>query len=80
MTRAAYTERGLAFITEGAIPFAAADPIRVIPSMVAGSAVAHALPGFEVIVVDRCGHNALLYDPRAIEAVAARIRSVVDAP
>ena len=34
---------GLAFITEGAIPFAAADPIRVIPSMVAGSAVAGAL-------------------------------------
>lgn len=47
---------------------------------VAGSAVAHALPGFEVVVVDRCGHNALLYDPRAIAAVEARIRSVVDAP
>ena len=27
-------------ITEGAIPFAAADPLRVIPSIVAGSAVA----------------------------------------
>ena len=34
---------GLCFITEGAIPFAAADPIRVIPSCVAGSAVAGAL-------------------------------------
>ena len=34
---------GLAFITEGAIPFAAADPIRVIPSMVVGSAIAGAL-------------------------------------
>lgn len=34
---------GAAFITEGAIPFAAADPLRVIPSMVAGSAVAGAL-------------------------------------
>ncbi len=34
---------GLSFITEGAIPFAAADPIRVIPSMVVGSAVAGAL-------------------------------------
>ena len=34
---------GLSFISEGAIPFAAADPIRVIPSMVAGSAVAGAL-------------------------------------
>lgn len=34
---------GLSFITEGAIPFAAADPIRVIPAMVAGSAVTGAL-------------------------------------
>ncbi|MGV7033647.1 fructose-specific PTS transporter subunit EIIC [Methylobacterium symbioticum] len=34
---------GAAFITEGAIPFAAADPLRVIPAMVAGSAVAGAL-------------------------------------
>jgi len=34
---------GLAFITEGAIPFAAADPVRVIPSIVAGSAVTGAL-------------------------------------
>lgn len=34
---------GLSFITEGAIPFAAADPIRVIPSMMAGSAVAGGL-------------------------------------
>jgi fructose PTS system EIIBC or EIIC component len=34
---------GLIGITEGAIPFAAADPIRVIPSIVAGSAVAAAI-------------------------------------
>ena len=34
---------GLAFITEGAIPYAAADPIRVLPSCIAGSAVAGAL-------------------------------------
>ncbi len=34
---------GLAFITEGAIPFAAADPIHVIPSCVIGSGVAGAL-------------------------------------
>jgi len=34
---------GLAFITEGAIPFAAKDPIRVIPSLMLGSAVAGAL-------------------------------------
>ncbi|MDR6225932.1 PTS fructose transporter subunit IIC [Desmospora profundinema] len=34
---------GLSFITEGAIPFAAADPFRVIPACVAGSAVTGAL-------------------------------------
>ena len=34
---------GLSFITEGAIPFAAADPLRVIPSCVIGSAIAGAL-------------------------------------
>jgi fructose PTS system EIIBC or EIIC component len=34
---------GLAFITEGAIPFAAEDPFRVIPSCIVGSAVAGAV-------------------------------------
>ncbi|MDQ0411940.1 PTS fructose transporter subunit IIABC [Mesobacillus stamsii] len=34
---------GLSFITEGAIPFAAADPLRVIPSAMAGAAVAGGL-------------------------------------
>lgn len=34
---------GLAFITEGAIPFAAKDPLRVIPCLVLGSAVAGSL-------------------------------------
>lgn len=34
---------GLSFITEGAIPFAASDPLRVIPSCIVGSAVAGAL-------------------------------------
>jgi len=37
---------GASFITEGAIPFAAADPGRVIPSVVTGSAVAGALAMF----------------------------------
>ena len=37
---------GLSFITEGAIPFAAADPLRVIPSCVIGSATAGALTMF----------------------------------
>ena len=34
---------GLSFISEGAIPFAANDPLRVIPACVAGSAVAGGL-------------------------------------
>lgn len=34
---------GLAFITEGAIPFAASDPLHVLPSCVIGSALAGAL-------------------------------------
>ena len=34
---------GIAFVTEGAIPFAARDPLRVIPSLMVGSAVAGAL-------------------------------------
>ncbi|MBC9177589.1 fructose-specific PTS transporter subunit EIIC [Pseudoroseomonas ludipueritiae] len=34
---------GAAFITEGAIPFAAKDPVRVIPALVAGSALAGGL-------------------------------------
>ena len=34
---------GLAFITEGAIPFAASDPLHVLPSCIIGSAVAGAM-------------------------------------
>ncbi|MCD5363664.1 PTS fructose transporter subunit IIC [Chromobacterium aquaticum] len=34
---------GLAFISEGAIPFAARDPLRVIPALMLGSAVAGAI-------------------------------------
>lgn len=37
---------GACFITEGAIPFAAADPLRVIPSCIIGSAVAGGLSMF----------------------------------
>lgn len=34
---------GLCFVTEGAIPYAATDPLRVIPSCAIGSALAGAL-------------------------------------
>lgn len=37
---------GLSFISEGAIPFAASDPLRVIPSCIVGSAVAGGLSMF----------------------------------
>ena len=37
---------GLSFITEGAIPFAASDPLRVIPACAIGSAVAGGLSMF----------------------------------
>ncbi|MDN4073228.1 PTS fructose transporter subunit IIABC [Fictibacillus terranigra] len=62
---------GLSFITEGAIPFAAADPGRVIPSIVAGSATAGALtmlfgiglraPHGGVFVIPFVQGNPLLY-------------------
>ncbi|GHF96562.1 PTS fructose transporter subunit IIABC [Streptomyces thermodiastaticus] len=61
---------GLSFITEGAIPFAAADPLRVIPSAMAGGAVTGALsmafgttlraPHGGIFVVPLIG-NPLLY-------------------
>ena len=34
---------GLCFISEGAIPYAAGDPLRVIPSCIVGSAIAGGL-------------------------------------
>ncbi|MDY8025052.1 fructose-specific PTS transporter subunit EIIC [Paenibacillus polymyxa] len=37
---------GLSFITEGAIPFAAADPLRVLTSCIVGSAIAGGLTQF----------------------------------
>ncbi|WP_112181931.1 MULTISPECIES: fructose-specific PTS transporter subunit EIIC [Paraliobacillus] len=62
---------GLSFITEGAIPFAAADPARVIPAAVAGSAVAGALsmafnigiqaPHGGIFVIGLVEGSALLY-------------------
>ena len=37
---------GLSFITEGAIPFAAADPVRAIPSFMVGSVLSGGLVGW----------------------------------
>lgn len=61
---------GLSFITEGAIPFAAKDPLRVIPALVIGSAVAGALS-----VAFGCGLHAphggifVLFIPNAVDKV-----------
>lgn len=62
---------GASFITEGAIPFAASDPARVIPSAVVGSAVAGALtmlfgiglraPHGGIFVIPLVDGNPLLY-------------------
>ncbi len=64
---------GISFITEGAIPFAAADPARVIPSIMAGSAVTGALSmlfkcglavphgGIFVLVIPNAVSNLLMY-------------------
>ncbi|RFB29901.1 PTS fructose transporter subunit IIABC [Bacillus sp. ALD] len=74
---------GLSFITEGAIPFAAADPGRVIPASVIGAAVAGALtmmfhiglpaPHGGVFVIGIVQGNPLLY------ALAILIGAIVTA-
>jgi PTS system fructose-specific IIC component len=49
---------GASFITEGAIPFAAADPLRVIPSIMAGSAATGAL-SFAFGATSRAPHGGI---------------------
>ncbi len=49
---------GASFISEGAIPFAAADPLRVIPSMMAGGAVTGAL-SMAVGATSRAPHGGI---------------------
>jgi fructose PTS system EIIBC or EIIC component len=53
---------GFSFITEGAIPFAAANPKAVIPSIIAGSAVAGALVGL-FTVTSPAPHGGLFVIP-----------------
>ncbi|MFN8117966.1 MAG: fructose-specific PTS transporter subunit EIIC [Micropruina glycogenica] len=59
---------GASFISEGAIPFAAADPLRVIPSMMAGGAVTGAL-SMALGVGSRAPHGGLLVVPLMTNAV-----------
>lgn len=61
---------GISFITEGAIPFAAADPFRVIPSLMVGSAVTGALTMlFKVKLAVPHGGIFVLPIPNAVEGV-----------
>ena len=53
---------GLSFITEGAIPFAAADPIRVLPSCIIGAGTAGALSMFFECTL-RAPHGGILVVP-----------------
>jgi PTS system fructose-specific IIC component len=68
---------GLSFITEGAIPFAAKDPLRVIPALVAGSATAGALSmGFGVqLMVPHGGIFAALI-PNAVSNLPAYLMAI----
>ena len=74
---------GLSFITEGAIPFAAADPIRVLPSCIIGAGTAGALsmyfectlraPHGGIFVVPTIGNPLLYLASIAIGSVVACI-------
>jgi len=63
---------GLIGITEGAIPFAAADPLRVIPSIMAGSAVAAV-----IATVGRVGDHAPHGGPIVLPVVDQRAAYVL---
>lgn len=68
---------GISFITEGAIPFAANDPIRVIPACVAGSAVTGALSMlFDCTLRAPHGGIFVLAIPNAVEHVGLYIVAI----
>jgi PTS system fructose-specific IIC component len=69
---------GLAFITEGAIPFAARDPLRVIPCTVAGSAIAGAISmGFGVQLKVPHGGIFVLPIPDAVEHLGVYCLAII---
>jgi PTS system fructose-specific IIC component len=69
---------GFSFITEGAIPFAARDPLRTIPSLMVGSAVASALS-----MAFKCGlhvpHGGIfvLFIPNAVDNLLGYLITIV---
>lgn len=68
---------GFSFITEGAIPFAAADPGRVIPSCVIGSAVGGLLVGLWHIQVP-APHGGLWVSPLSNHILLYFVATIVD--
>lgn len=69
---------GAAFITEGAIPFAAADPFKIIPSIMVGSAVTGALSMiFKAGLAVPHGGIFVLFIPNAVTNLGTYILSIV---
>lgn len=69
---------GISFVTEGAIPFAARDPLRVVPCLVAGSVVtgAIALAAHAKLMVPHGGVFVLLI-PHAVEPLGMYIVAIL---
>jgi PTS system fructose-specific IIC component len=68
---------GISFITEGAIPFAANDPLRIIPACIAGSAVAGALSmAFGCTLRAPHGGIFVMAIPNAVEHVGLYIVAI----
>ncbi len=69
---------GISFITEGAIPFAARDPLRTIPSLMVGSAVTGALSMvFKCQLVVPHGGIFVLPIPNAVENLGGYLIAIV---
>ncbi|MBN8229843.1 PTS fructose-like transporter subunit IIB [Corallococcus macrosporus] len=69
---------GLAFITEGAIPYAARDPLRVIPAMAFGSAVAGAVSmGFGCALRAPHGGVFVFAIPNAVQPLGPYVLALV---
>ncbi len=69
---------GISFITEGAIPFAARDPLRTIPSLMVGSAVSAALSmalGCQLLVPH--GGVFVLFIPNAVVNLGGYLIAIV---
>lgn len=68
---------GLSFITEGAIPYAVSDPLRVIPAIVAGSGLAGAL-SMAFGCASRAPHGGIfvMFIPNVIVNLAAYLLAI----